>query len=314
MNKLFPAALLGVALLFTGCDKNDSPESTVKYVVPSFTLATDQTTGDFELSGPTYECEFDQINGEAEIEGKNIALPGGRYISFDADDMPYSMIPFYSEYGNLNAISVNSQLPPLDQGSANITNLNVKLYSGRFWVTNPNIGISELKSTSFFPVISFVADNVLVRTFWPDATFLGTTTTSYGEPVTNYENKQIGYRVIMNLKDKGKYTADVYLLNAKFAEAAPQISVIRLKELPVEFNASGISIKATDKIPEMIMSGNVTSSNGEATNYVPMPSFTFNEFSFAQTGDLTSATIRYKVAGKYSATFTGSYLPVSMKK
>lgn len=312
MNKLFPAAMLGVALLFTACDKNDGPESTVKFMVPSYSLATDQTTGAFKVYTATFETEFDQVNGLAEIEADRIALPGDRTISFDADDMPYSIASFTSGYGNTNAYSIVSQYPPLDQGSADITNLNVKLYAGRFWVTNPNIGISELKTTSFFPVISFNSGNYLVRTFWPDATFFGTTTTSFGDPVTNYENKQIGYRVIMNLKD-GKNTADVYLLNAKFAEAAPQISVIRLKELPIEFSANGISIKATDKVPDTVMSGNVTGSNGTSDGYVPMPSFTFNEFTFTQTGDLTSATIGYKVAGKYSATFTGSYLPVATK-
>lgn len=115
MNKLFPAAMLGVALLFTACDKNDGPESTVKFMVPSYTLATDQTTGAFKVYTATFETEFDQVNGLAEIEADRIALPGDRTISFDADDMPYSIASFTSGYGNTNAYSIVSQYPPLDQ-------------------------------------------------------------------------------------------------------------------------------------------------------------------------------------------------------
>lgn len=309
MKKTLLFGALGLAMIATGCS-DDEPTQTITYHVPAYNLAVDAATGDAVVSTTKYDCNFETYKGQATVVASDVKLPGGQELGFTAADMKY----FSLDVSGATVVSVNSLTPALTSGS-DITNFSMRLYDAKYEVKDIVVpGVSGTASTSFYPVISYRHGNYRVNTFWPDATYKGNTYTNYGEP-EEYKNENISYRVVMNLNDSRNYTADVYLLNAKFAPKAPQIAVIRLKGLKVEFGVNGIVIKATDVVPDMIMGGDVTGgSSTDENGYLPNPAFTFRDFTFVSSGALTDASITYKVnnpggAAAYEGRFNGSYLP-----
>ncbi len=109
------------------------------------------------------------------------------------------------------------------------------------------------------------------------------------------------YRVSMNLKDSSKYTADVYIYNAKFAPEMKQTINIVLKNLPMTFTSEGYVISATNVNPVML------GENTENTKYV------FNSFDLQSTDKMRAMQAAFRVAGVFSGQVTGRSILSSSK-
>jgi hypothetical protein len=305
MKKTLLFGASAILLLATSCG-SDQPSQTLTYHVPGYNLAVDATTGDAVISQTDYICAFELYGGTAQVAVSDVTLPGGESLSFVASDM--SFLSYQSSPYTL--ISVSTSDATLDK-NIDLSNFSIKLYNGKNAIDVSVPGLTAVTSNNFYPVVGFNYGNYRVRTFWPDATYTGNTYTSYGGD-EEFKNENMGYRVVMNLKDNRNYTADVYLLNAQFAPKAPVIQVIRLKGLNLEFGKSGIVVSGENVIPEMILSGDITGDETTGTtedSYVPAPTYIFKEFKLISGGQLIAADINYKVGENYSARFSGSYLP-----
>lgn len=147
-----------------------------------------------------------------------------------------------------------------------------------------------------------------VNTFTTDASYFGTTTTSFnGETATS---DKIIYRVFIDLSNN---TADVVIYDGKFStsDREPSKPVIYLPGLKVVYSGGNYTVSGTGIVPKI--------PEGEGTSEVltDYPTFTFDTFELKTVPDsyLSTVTIDYKVAGKYEGKFTGKYvdIPAAMK-
>lgn len=302
-NYLFAAA--AAALMTLGSCESNEGTSTYTYSVPTYNLVTNTEAGEEPVvSGSIYKYNFDLMAGQVTM-GSDISLSSGNTVSVSTGSIPYGGGYWQvgegdeTQYGEV--ITINALNTGTASDKVRISNLVCQLTPFAYFPPEVQGAPAFTPPTGVkYTLMSYnIGENYRVRTFWPDMTFRGETTTSY--PGTdgvnkNFTNKAMLYRVILNLKEK---KATVILYNVKFGEEVTEtISNIVLNDLALAINAPGISISGTNIVPKIY----------EAGEAKPNQEFTFDNFDCDILGDLTSASIRYKVAGAYNGQFTGSYI------
>lgn len=298
------AAICGSVM--SGCGESGAEQNISYPSLRTYQLATDTETGDIAVSEATYSASFDSFSGKASLTASNTLLPGGSKLSFTAVDMNYNILGDV-----LNSVIVfESNFPKLSAGS-DVTNLRCALYTSKNVTLINGVefdipGVVSIVTKSLYPVISYKYKNYEVATFWPDMTYRGT---SYITDIAGIEkqNKDISYRIIMNLSDYRNYTADLYIANlpVKGEDGEEIIKVMRFKNLPLEFSRGGIKISGSGLIPEVLTSG---LSGNPVAEYEKNTLYRIDHFEYQSMGDLTGADINYELAGQYSVRFSGSYL------
>lgn len=277
-------------------ESNNSYTSTTPISAYNLYVASDgsgsSSTGlalyDFTMTFPAYTIQ---------VSADNMAVPGGVSSSFATVPMNLKSSMVTVEETGREIISFSSD--NASESSTRIRNLKGSLTQAAYFppeVTVPGYKLLLPGNTKHYVLMQYnLNDNWDVRTFWPDVTFKGSTVTTYPGMGEAFFNSGISYRVVMQLKDKAiTDKADVIFYNAKFAPKAPEITVV-LKNLDLEFNERGYTIKGHDVIPYMLEAGELQET----------PRFKFNSFDLRVAGDLTSAVIDYRVADIYSGSFTG---------
>lgn len=157
-------------------------------------------------------------------------------------------------------------------------------------ITNP----AQTPGSRMIASIS-VDDKYVIRTFQKATFFAGTTVTTINGQ-NPYSNPDILYNVNLDLTNR---TATVIFYNAKFAEPAPVISKMRLRNLVLEPDAQcGYRISGENVVPEV----------QEGDSWIPNTNYTFTSFSVTPaSADLTKANIVYQVGNAYHGECLGSY-------
>lgn len=293
MKKLLLPFMAG-AMLFASCSKESDATQTFNYEV--YNLATSVNPGEAPVvSEGKYAMLYNISNGTVTVSTNYFLLPGNQNATFLLNNIPYTS----SSSATGQQVVINTDVPVMGTGStAAITDFRCTVTND--YVVYPSSVPGVLGTTVFysFPMMKYTVDgNYTVRTFQRDNTFLGSTTTSYPAEggYATFENDNIYYRVVMDVK---ALKADVVLYKAKFAEAAPELTMI-LKNLTLEFTNSGYVVRGTDIIPNVV-EGNATTPN---------PKYPFNSFTLQTSNDsMTAARCEYKVAGVFTGIFSGSTL------
>lgn len=300
MRKIIFAAVAASLMTLASC-KNNEGVSNVTYSVPTYSMITNIVDGgEPVIAGTLYKFNFDMMAGTATI-GSELPLGSNNNISFVTSSIPYTGGIYTFEGKPYEVIDVKSFKAGSASNQESIIDLECQLTQIAYLPPVINgLPRFEYPVDLRYAVMHYnIGEDYRVRTFWKDMTFRGTTTTSYPdkEGVTkNYTNKEVLYRIVMDIKEK---EATVILYNVKLAEEMPMtISNIVLEKLPLAFDANGIKIVASEIVPKIY----------EGSEATPNPKYKFDTFECDILGDLTNATIRYKVAGMYQGQFTGSYL------
>ncbi len=305
-------ALCGVAMVLgmSSCDKNVG-ETSSTISTGCYSLVS-TPSGETYVSGAKYTYAFKQMAGTVKVGVSELNIGGGTEASFTTSEMPYGA-------GRLELPSYGYPVVYLFAGQDVTGKDGVKItdFSGEYTtaaVMNNDSILGKINKEYFnleplympmnntYSVLSFKYGENTVNTFWPDLIFSANTFTSYPgmtsmpEPINS-----IIYRVSMNLKDSSKYTADVYIYNAKFAPEMKQTINIVLKNLPMTFTSEGYVISATNVNPVML------GENTENTKYV------FNSFDLQSTDKMRAMQAAFRVAGVFSGQVTGRSILSSSK-
>lgn len=305
MKKILFAGVVATTLMFASCIETKEPESTMKTSIPTVALVT-SSNGDAPVVVPMrYEYTFDQIKGTVSIGG-DMVLSSTETLKVKTNPMKYNVYLTEFDQSKHEVIAASSS----DAGTVDnepITNFNCELISTVYFAPELDGAPAISYPTATFPNGIFakytwmnyrIGDSKYVRTFWPDMTFAGETTTSYTDKTgaaQKYTDKGARYRLVMDLK---KMTCKVVIYNAKFAEAMPEIKGIVLSDLPIVFDNAGYTVSATNIVPSVI----------EAGQLVPNQRYTMTEFTFTSTGDLTGGSCQFKIAGGFESSFSGAYM------
>lgn len=277
---LFALAVSVIAGM-SSCNSEKNTVQTMTYNIPTYNLITSvDGTAAPSVAQSVYKINFDLIAATASVATEiNV---GSTPISFVTDPIKYTggMYEWQNAYHEIIKISTIKD--------NNIYDLNCLISSMAYFpAALTGLPAITYPSGSKYLIMSYnVGSNTLVRTFWPDATFSGNTTTTYSDRTgtpKQFTSKEILYRVVMNITDK---KATVILYDAKFAEEMPKaLDAIILKDLPLTFTNSGYRIDATNVIPEQWEGGTTT----------PNTTYVFDSFSLNVGGDLTTTIIEYSV-------------------
>lgn len=164
-------------------------------------------------------------------------------------------------------------------------------------------GYPNLTGFQFTPRISFVASYTVnhdftVKTFMPDAVYVGTTNvTSAGVSSSPQDQKEARYRVVFS-EDMKKASVIIYELGLN--ENTPLGYGLLLRDLPVTYTKYGYEIKGINFVAETF------------GNYTGESSFEFKNFTFTNnSSDLTECGIFFNIQHGddiYNGTFQGAYV------
>lgn len=287
------AAVACCGLLASCTSDNEPTTSTLTYQVTNYIVPAD-TQKDVELSNSTYV--FRTEDNQMLVNETGMKIEGTAY-NFTTDQKTFKLYSYnqgqiITVEGNNANINSNPSLP--------LRNFNCAITTFVYYTPVAVPGVVGVNVITPVPVMKYdIGDLYTVRTFSRDAYFCGTTSTFYPDAegnLTNYENKNIIYRMVIDID---KLTADLVMYQAQFAPQAPVLSAIVLKGLNVKLTRSGFDISGTNIVPEV----------GEGNSTTPNPKYTFDSVQFhTASEDLSQATIRYTVGGRFSGSFTGAYL------
>lgn len=292
------------------CNKDSETVNNTTMYVKTYSLAT-RTGMAPAVSLTTYAVYVDFVNMKSTVSTDNLSI-GGSALSFKTSEMDYKA--GYSSALGENQRRSFAQMQGTDvtsQASMPITNMNCQL---TYAATNNNTKlVNSLKSEleqkpisvpnsltyegSLYVYMQYKLGDTLIRTFWSDMLYSGTTTTTYPQSADPYTTDNITYRVVMNQEATGAYKADVYFYNAKFANSdkAPSVNFV-LKDLPLTFGDYGFKIEAQNVNPVML------------NENTPNPKYVFNKISITSTSDMAGMSCDYQVAGVYRGSFNGKTL------
>lgn len=306
MKKIMMIAA-GAAMMFgvVSCNKESETVNNATMYVSTYSLAT-RTGMSPVVSLTRYAVYVDFTTMKSTVSTDNLNI-GGSAIGFKTAEMDYKA--GYTAALGENQRRSFAQMQGTDvttQGSMPITNMNCQLTYAA--VNNDTQLVNQLKNElqqnpiavpnsltregSIYVYMQYKLGDTLVRTFWTDMMYTGTTTTTYPQATEPYTTDKITYRVVMKQNATGSRLADVYFYNAKFADSdkAPSLNFV-LKDLPLTFGDYGFKIEAQNVNPVM--------ANTPNTKYV------FNNISITSTTDMAGMTCDYQVAGVYRGSFSG---------
>ena len=292
MKKL-TLGFLSLAFLALGACSTDVADTTQSVRYTTVNLITPLDGGESFASEGAYTFDLNLTRFYGKISTTSLKI-GTKDYSFTTDSVSTLNYTgnqgFYIRLLNANGYLDNDRSMPVTNANFDITSL--------FYTPGSSVpGYSEKQDYMPYIIGQYTAGDWKVATIQKDATYVGTTTTSYTDAdgaTQTYENKGMYYRLILDIDKK---TADIIIYDAKFAAPAPQISGIRLKDLPVKFGDGVYTIDADDVIPGMV----------DGNDWTETPKYVFNSFSFSTTNkELTKASMDYIVAGVYTGHFEGA--------
>ena len=250
-KRLIYALALGAMFSFASCEKENENKSTASYTIPTYSLIVSQNVNGLSDEGKSvayspYKFNFDLLKGTV------VLAPDLNYgklpFSFATGDMPYMAGYYYGEDGGLRELI---KFESAKQG--NIYNIEGQIFTPANLppYVNGAPAVSVPGDGMYLVMHYYYGSDYEVYTFWKDVTFRGTTTTSYAYEGENkqFSNKEMSYRVIMDIDAK---KATVILYDAKFAEEMPNaISDIEIKDLTLQFNVAGYRIYGENITPSV---------------------------------------------------------------
>lgn len=301
------------AVLLGACNKNDGNTSSTTVSVPVFNLFTPVGgAGTPFVGSATYGFTVEYPAATVTLTTNKFNLPNGSSGSFTTIPMSFDYKIITVDNMGRESLSFKVQ-DPSDKG-AKISNLNANLTQAVNFppnmtdIENAQGGYKWLvpTSTMHFAFVQFnYNDEWNVRSFWPDLTYKGTTSTTYpsdmrnpfGSEKVNFTGTDPQFRIIMQVKD-GAITnkADVMIYGPKFAPTMPELGTMLLENLDLEFTNSGYTVSGKDVIPSLLEGG----------EWQPYPGFPFNDFNAVVDGNLTTSRIQFTVAGMFAGSFSGS--------
>lgn len=289
-NKIFPIASFAVILGMASCSNNDY-NFEQSFTVPALNLITDLTTQETILTEGSYDFKL-KSNSDGEkgvISTSNILINNNKY-SFQTVESDFNMNMYEVFFKNVK--STNDNLGDNTFLSTSLFNVP-RAYNVQYTYLVPN---QEL-------VAQYILDGrYMIKTFQENTFYTGVTNTTYpyGGSVATATNDKIYY--LLNIDtEENPYKASLIMFNAKFSdsEREPVKTQINVNDLSIDLSDGKIVVSGKDVIPETVEGGVST----------PIPSFIFNEIEFSTTNEnLTQCSIKFKVAGVYTGSFTGSYL------
>lgn len=293
---------ISLATLLTACDKdNETPGTVDTYKIPAYNLYTSVSgSGGATVQLATYNFAIALPATTLKLYAPGLTIPGGASAEFATTELPLKVGSVKVEEEAREILSFSSVRPAIT--GSEISNLEGMLTAAVYEPPFLIDGFDRFVPSNVlhYAVMQYQINNVWqVRTFWPDVTFCGTTTTSMPSSANSFISDTPKYRVIMHLdRAASDYTADVIIYNAQFASTMPRLQAIAIKDLKLQFTQSGYEISATNVVPSMLESGQL----------IETPKFIFNQFNLTSQGDMTSANATYQVANMFSGRFTGDWL------
>lgn len=303
-------SLLGLAaltgLMLTSCDLN-TKDSTSSITAPAFNMIIPLDGGEPIISSSPCFYSFDSnlTKMTVSVTGNPLNVDNTTY-SFTTESAPYQPYSNYSSSTGSDqttqdsgkVVSLGNVIPKVT-GTMTPGNLPVK--NGTFYY-NTSIILPTLSwvpqheglmySGQSYPVSLIasyqIGDKYLVRTFNTDTFYKGITRTSYKNMTGQdeyYENKEMLYRVLINLKDN---TATLLLYNTKFSNSnkEPNLQAISIPGLKVTFKSGSYSIEGENITPLVYEGGGLTENK----------SFLIKGFRMSTQGEyMVDVTMNYEV-------------------
>ena len=290
MKKQILFAAASAALLLASCDKEGT--NTQTFTTQSLNYITEVSptgapSGEVSVEAGIYKFGLDFNNSTVSMSAENLPSKVG-VTSFSTQALAASQ-------NSLMNITVDTKSTLMSDISVDNLTMAYSAYQvPQEYSDIPGIANQTIPYGGLYVVTRYtIGGNYLVRTIWPDMLFSGTTHTSFND--SGEENKGIGYRIILNSKDK-KATMVIY--DAQFAAQMPKLNLV-LENLSVDFQPHAIVIRGN----------NVVAKYSEGGQLQENPNFPFDNIEFIIQGqNLTQATCNFSVAGKYYGTFDGSYI------
>jgi len=293
-------------LLMSSCMKDDDGNSSSRTaLIPAYNLYTPLSgvaAPSVGLARYNFTTAFPAQT--ITVSTDNMVMPGGTVGSFKC--MPLQFDQGQMMVDDINRLTIEFSGSNVSESGSKVTSLNGLITQAAYAPGDQEIpGYKRLipDNSLQYVIMQYVLDDTWqVRTFWPDMTFRGSTTTTFpgdsGESST-FQNDDIAYRIVMELTKENALTgkADVIFYNAKFAPNMPGITVV-LKNLDLKFTTAGYTISGKQAVPYMVEAGELQET----------PRFKFDNISVECTGDLSSAIITYQVATVFKGRFQGQSL------
>lgn len=289
---------LALAASLVACNKEGSePQATTNYIYNVMSIVAPQDgTPTADMS--TYRTYYDLMKSTATIACSNLN-DGNRNVSFETGSLELKTWSVDDQYA-VNTVNVTGHVPMVSAG-VQIENLNMYVTDGIYDLKRTAPGVTnEFGSAVGFFMQYDLGGSSKVKAMPADITFCGNTVTTYPSEagIQSYQNDEIKYRVVFDVKNK---KADVVMYDAKFAPPAPALKGLVLRDLDVEFTGdAGFKVSGADVIPEAF-------EGSEAAT--PNPRYIFNSFELvSSSSDLTSAKCTYQVMEVFKGSFSGTAL------
>lgn len=302
MNKIIiagVACLLGLGAVSCG----ETKDTTLNIQYGSYYhVSRIDGLGSPAISAGTQSYEFNFSQGTLTMTSAPFNYNPTQKVSIGFSAVPYTMNGYsYSVKPSMQLSADNGM--QVDDLNLTITQYNVPPF---------DIAADSLKwagpiNNSAVLINCQLGSGYKVRTFWEDAVFYGNTNTTFTDKDGNsgtFSSIQPAFRIKMYFKSDEltgmpDYKASVVIYNAKFAAQQPDIRIMILDNLSLEFTNDGYVVKGDNVIPKAVMGQTGTAAT-------PVPTYMFDSFVMTSTGDLTTANAHFKVqGGRYNGNFNG---------
>ena len=292
--KKITVGLFSIALLAFGACSTDVDDQTQTVGYSTVNLVTPINGGESFASKGSYKFFLNLTQMKGTVSTSSLMIDNKAY-SFQTDTVSYSYMGgqgMIITMNNLQGYLDGDREMPLSDANFDITSY--------YYVANIAVpDYAQVPDPYPYVIGQYTAGNWSVATFQEDAAYYGVTTTSYtsqNETMQSYTNEDMLYRVMI---DVDKKTADIIIYNAKFAEPAPTLQAILLKDLKVTFGNGAYSIEGENIVPGV----------AEGTSWTENPNYVFDTFKMTTLNkELTQADMSYQVAGRFNGNFNGSYI------
>lgn len=314
MKKILYAAIAAVSMFsLASCNNGGDNYFTETHSIPSYNLITSEDGSDVaivSLSNYFYTMKYPDNIVSLKVDDLLLGSTKGKFvtpevpmslkginmndewvaeqISFSTKDVPENIL-----VSDVNCILTQAAYSPED------IKIPMEVSTGNEGGNPNNVRYYERLvpgATMHYTVMSYNYGDKKVRTFWPDMTFCGSTSSVYPGMAEAFTNSKMSYRVYMHRNQDNSLTgkADVIIYSASFANGMPDVTIV-VKDLDVEFGTNGYEINGKNLIPYMVEAGQLQEA----------PRFKFNELKMEVSGDLTDMYASFTVAGTMKANFIG---------
>lgn len=314
MKKILYVGIAALSLIsLASCNKEDDNFFTETYSIPSYNLITSEGGSEsavVSLSNYLYTMKYPDNSISMKVTDLLLGATKGEFVTPEVpmavkgikmtDEWVAEQISFSTKDVPENPVVTDLKCM-LTQAAYSPEEMQIPMDapSGNEGETTNNTRYYErlVPGTSMhYTVMSFNYGDKKVRTFWPDMTFCGSTSSTFPGMSEAFTNTKMSYRVYMHRKQDNSLTgkADLIIYSASFAQGMPDITIV-VKDLDVAFGVDGYEISGHNMVPYMVEAGMLQEA----------PRFIFNELKIEVTGDLTDMHAAMTVAGSMKANFIG---------